>query len=393
MTRREATRGTARASAVGHDRHAPTRGTAILGGMASTPSAKVRLRDDITALPGYVPGARPRGTLAEKLSSNENPYPPLTRVVAAVMDAAADLNRYPDLAATELVAAIAELHGVEQDQIVVGNGSVAVLETILRALCSPGDEVVFAWRSFEAYPIAVAVAGATPVPVPLASGGRHDIAAMLGAVTARTKAVLLCSPNNPTGPVLTQDEVQAVLDGVPADVLVLLDEAYVEFVTDPDAVDALPLLRDDPRLVVLRTFSKAYGLAGLRVGYALGRARLVAGFRATSTPFGVNGLAQVAAVASLRAHDQLMERVAALVAERERVVAALRDQGWDVPDAQGNFVWFGVGERAGVLTDAFLRAGVLVRPFAGEGVRVTIGDPEANDVVLAVAGEFRRTLS
>lgn len=359
----------------------------MLGAMA-TPPRKVRLRESVLALPPYVPGARPQGAMVEKLSSNENPFPPLPGVLTAVTDAAADFNRYPDMAATELIAALAELNGVEPDQIVVGNGSTAVLETILKALCQEGDEVVHAWRSFEAYPIAVAVTGATSVPVPLTSEGRHDVDAMLAAVTDRTRAILLCTPNNPTGPVLTQAEVERVLAEAPSDVLVLLDEAYVEFVRDPAVVDAASLLPQHSRLVVLRTFSKAYGLAGLRVGYAVGRARLIGGFRAASTPFGVNALAQVAALESLRHREELLERVEQLVQERERLVAALRGQGWDIPDAQGNFVWFGVGDRAGVLARAFAEAGVIVRPFAGEGVRVTVGDSEANDVVVDVAGEF-----
>lgn len=354
---------------------------------------KVRVRDQIAALPAYVPGARGDGTMREKLSSNENPFPPLPRVLAAVADAAADLNRYPDMYATQLCEALAAEHGVTPDQVVVGNGSVAVLETILDAVCEPGDEVVYAWRSFEAYPIAIAVAGASGVPVPVRPDGRHDVAGMVSAVTDRTKVVLLCTPNNPTGPVLTDTEVRAALEALPRDVLVLIDEAYVEFVRQPGAVDSLALLAEDPRVVVLRTFSKAYGLAGLRVGFALGRPRLIAGIRSASTPFGVNGIAQAAALESLRAKDELAERVEEIVAERERVVAALREQGWDIPDAQGNFVWLGVGEQAGMVADLLAQAGVLVRPFAGDGVRVTIADPPSNDIVLRVAARVREALT
>lgn len=363
--------------------------------------AKVRLRESIAQLPSYVPGARPEGTLTEKLSSNENPFPPLPGVVAAVSDAAADLNRYPDLTASRLVHTLAERFDVEPDHVVVGNGSVALLETILAALLEPGDEVVYAWRSFEAYPIAIALAGGTAVPVPLTVDQRHDLPAMAGAVTVRTRAVILCSPNNPTGPVLRDTEVRELLAALPEHVLVLLDEAYIEFVRGPDSdddddaegrpVDGLALLREDPRVLVLRTFSKAYGLAGLRVGYALARPRIAKGLRAASTPFGVNSLAQVAAIESLHSEAELFERVAELVTERERLVRALRDAGWTIPEAQGNFVWFPVGERAGLLADAFARAGILVRPFAGDGVRVTVGDREANDAVIAVARSFRTT--
>lgn len=384
------------------------------------PMAKVRLRESIAQLPAYVPGARPDGAMVEKLSSNENPFPPLSGVVAAVSDAAADLNRYPDLAASRLVGELATRFALEPDHVVVGNGSVAVLETILHALLEPGDEVVYAWRSFEAYPIAVAVAGGTSVPVPLTADARHDLPAMAAAVTQRTKAVIVCSPNNPTGTAVTHGEVRDLLDALPEDVLVLLDEAYVEFVrgsvADADAdghgsavgdraedigdgmhddatrqLDALALLREDPRVVVLRTFSKAYGLAGLRVGYALARPRIAKGLRAAGTPFGVNALAQVAAVESLRSETELFARVQELVEERERMVLALRAAGWDIPEAQGNFVWFPVGERTGLLAEAFSRAGLIVRPFAGDGVRVSIGDPEANDAVVAVATEFLAT--
>ncbi|MFC4554660.1 histidinol-phosphate transaminase [Georgenia faecalis] len=350
-----------------------------------------RLRADLDELPAYVPGERPpAGAATFKLSSNENPYPPLPGVVAAVADAAADLNRYPDMAATGLVAALAERLGVGADRVVVGNGSVAVLETLLRAACVPGDEVVHAWRSFEAYPIAVRVAGARSVPVPLTADGRHDLDAMAEAVTPRTRAVLLCSPNNPTGPALHEAEVRAFLARVPREVLVVLDEAYVEFVRDPDVVDGLALVADHKNVVLLRTFSKAYGLAGLRVGYAVARPRLVRGLRAVSTPFGVNALAQVAARVSLRAEDALAERVEHIVAERGRVLAALAEQGWTVPDAQGNFVWLPLGRRALAFAQEAAREGVLVRGFAGDGVRVSIGDHEANDAFLAVAGAWRQ---
>lgn len=350
---------------------------------------KVRVRDQIADLPAYVPGARGDGTMRDKLSSNENPFPPLPRVLAAVADAAADLNRYPDMYASELAEALARVHDVEPDQVVIGNGSVALVEIILKAICEPGDEVVYPWRSFEAYPITIAVAGATGTPIPLTEQGRHDIPAMIAALTDRTKAIVLCSPNNPTGPALTEAELQRVLDEVPPHVLVLLDEAYVEFIRASDAADGMRVVADSPNLVVLRTFSKAYGLAGLRVGYAVGRSKLMAGIRAASTPFGVNGLAQAAALESLRARDELLGHVSEIVQERDRVVQLLTDQGWQIPDAQGNFVWFDVGAHAGALADAFAQGGILVRPFAGDGVRVTIGDRASNDVVIEVAGAFR----
>ncbi|WP_255491681.1 MULTISPECIES: histidinol-phosphate transaminase [unclassified Actinotalea] len=340
----------------------------------------------VRSLPAYVPGARAaveRG--AHKLSSNENPFPPLPAVREAVAEAASGLNRYPDMFATELGEALAARHGVEPAAVVAGCGSVAVLGHALQAFCDAGDEVVHAWRSFEAYPILIGLQGAVGVPVPLTADGRHDLAAMAAAVTERTRAVLVCSPNNPTGPALRHAEVAAFLAAVPPRVLVVLDEAYVEFVRQDDAVDSGALLAAHPNVVVLRTFSKAYGLAALRVGYAVARPEVASAIRTASTPFGVNHLAQVAALASLRAQDELRARVDAVVAARGGLLAGLRAQGWAVPDAQGNFVWLPLGARTlDVAADAAAH-GVLVRPFAGEGVRITVGDAAANDAVLALA--------
>lgn len=350
---------------------------------------EVPLRAAIEALPAYVPGARPvAGARVHKLSSNENPYPPLPSVLDAVTRAGHEVNRYPDMYATELGEALAALHGCAPEQVVTAAGSVAVLGHILEAVCDAGDEVVFPWRSFEAYPILVAVAGARGVPVGLAAGGRHDLAAMAAAVTPRTRAVLLCTPNNPTGPALHAHEVEAFLDAVPGDVAVVVDEAYAEFVRDPEAVDTARLLRERPNVVVTRTFSKAYGLAGLRVGYGLARPALAAGIRAASTPFGVNGVAQVAALASLGARAELLERVDDVVRERERVVEALAALGVEVPDPQGNFVWLAVGERTVELAAFARERGVLVRPFAGEGVRVSVGTPEENDAFVRLMREW-----
>jgi histidinol-phosphate aminotransferase len=355
----------------------------------ATKSSSVRLRPDVDTLPSYVPGERPApGRLLYKLSSNEIAFPPLTAVNAAMVDAAADLNRYPDMYATELTEAIGEKFGVGAERVTVGNGSVAVLQHVLTAVCEPGDEVVMAWRSFESYPISVQVAGARAVQVPVDAAGRHDLPAMAAAVTDRTRAVLLCSPNNPTGPALTQTELREFLASVPPSVMVVLDEAYIDFVTLADRTDGPALLTDHKNLVVLRTFSKAYGLAGLRVGFALARRRLTTGFRAVSTPFGVNAMAMAAARAALRAEGQVRERVAEVVAERERVVTNLTGQGWTLPDAQGNFVWLGLGRRTAAFADHARTHGVLVRAFAGEGVRVSVGEPEGNDLFLELAADW-----
>ena len=264
----------------------------------------------------------------------------------------------------------------------------AVLYHLLQAFCDPGDEVVYAWRSFEAYPIAVSATGAVSVQVPVDPEGRHDLDAMAEAVTERTKVVIVCTPNNPTGPSVTATELRAFLEKVPDRVLVVVDEAYREFVREQDPVDGLALVERHANVVAMRTFAKAYGLAGFRVGYLVGHEEVAAAVRACALPFGVSSVAQAAAVASLAAEDELLRRVDAIVAERERVVAALRDQGWSFPEPQGNFVWLPLGNRTPELVALAEEAGITVRPFAGEGVRITFGEPEANDVFLSVAAKL-----
>jgi histidinol-phosphate aminotransferase len=323
-----------------------------------------------------------------KLSSNENPYPPLPGVLAAAEAAAASMNRYPDMGSVGLYEALSAKLGVPTSDLALATGSVALIYQLVQAFCEPGDEVVHAWRSFEAYPIATAVAGATSVRVPVLADGRHDLDAMHAAITDRTRVVLVCTPNNPTGPAVTQSELDAFLAAVPSHVLVVVDEAYTEFVRMADAVDGVAAYQRHENVVLTRTFSKAYGLAGLRVGYAVGPEPLAAALRAVSLPFGVTAVAQAAAVASLAAEGALLERVDGLVAERGRVLEGLRAGGVEVPDAQGNFVWFGVGDRAVDLAAACDQSGVVVRPFAGDGVRATIGEPEANDRLVEVVSRF-----
>lgn len=349
------------------------------------------MRSAVQQIPAYVPGARPGlGAEVHKLSSNENPFPPLPSVREAVVRAAADLNRYPDMFATELGEVLAAKHGVGPDAIVAGCGSVAVLGHVLQAFCDAGDEVVYAWRSFEAYPILVRLQGAVPVQVPLDADGRHDLPAMARAVTDRTRVVMVCSPNNPTGPAVHHQELVAFLAAVPAHVLVVLDEAYVEFVRHDDPVDSAAVLAAHPNVVLLRTFSKAYGLAALRVGYAVTHPDLARAIRTASTPFGVNHLAQVAALASLQpgAQAELTARVDSVVSERGRLVASLREQGWSVPDSEANFVWLPTGARTLDLARAAAERGLLVRPFAGEGLRISVGMPDANDRVLATTADW-----
>jgi histidinol-phosphate aminotransferase len=357
-----------------------------------TSDIPVRIRPEIAALPPYKQG-RPAGADAFKLSSNENPFDPLPGVLAAVQAQTA-LNRYPDATAARLRARLAERFGVSADAVHIGAGSVSILAQLILAAAAPGDEVVYAWRSFEAYPGLVSVAGATSVTVPITADGRHDLAAMADAVTDRTRVIIVCSPNNPTGPIVTQDEFDAFVERVPADVLVVLDEAYSEFVTDPAAVDGAAVLATGahPNVVVLRTFSKAYGLAGLRVGYAVGHTRILDAARSTAIPLSVTAQAEDAALVSLDAEAELLERVAAIGLRRDAFVDALRAQGWRVPDAQGNFVWLATGDETAAAAQAFEEGGVIVRPFAGDGIRISVGEAEAVEKVLGVAASIVRTL-
>jgi histidinol-phosphate aminotransferase len=350
-----------------------------------------RLRETLDRLPAYAAGKPPAGgsdLRPYKLSSNENPYPPLPGVLEAINEAAAATNRYPDPAATALVEALAERHSVPVDHLAVGTGSVGLLQQVVQISAAPGDEVLFAWRSFEAYPIMTIIGGATPVQVPLRADETHDLDAMADAITERTRLVFVCTPNNPTGTVVRQDALDRFLARVPDDVLVVVDEAYVEFVRDRDAVRGLETYRDRPNVAVLRTFSKAYGLAGLRVGLAIAHPRVAQALRQTAVPFGVSSIAQAAALASLRAEDALLERVEALVAERTRVEAALADQGWALPPSQANFVWLRLGGRIQEFVAACDAVNLAVRPYAADGVRVTIGETEANDRFLRVSRDF-----
>jgi histidinol-phosphate aminotransferase len=329
-----------------------------------------------------------------KLSSNENPFPPLPGVIEATARAVARMNRYPDIANTEMTAALSKRLGVPGDQLAFGTGSVAVLYHLLQATCEAGEEVIYAWRSFEAYPIAVGITGATPVPVPLGPGAVHDLDAMREAVTSATKVIMLCTPNNPTGPALRHQPVIDFIDSIPDHILIVLDEAYVEFVTDPKGLRALDAMTGRGNVVVLRTFSKAYGLAGFRVGYCVADADLATAVRAVSLPFGVSVAAQAAVIASLEAESQLLDRVADLVRARDVLAAGLRDLGFDIPDSQGNFVWLPGGSQTEAYAAAFAHAGVMVRPYASDGdwdgIRITVGEPAANDRVLDVAARLPR---
>jgi len=334
---------------------------------------RVRLRPDVVGIAPYRPG-RAAAADAFKLSSNENPYPPLPAVVAAL--GSVGINRYPDAVSSQLRERIAARWGARPEQVVVGPGSVALLAYLIWATCTPEDEVLYAWRSFEGYPLVAAAAGVRSVQVPNLANGEHDLAAMAAAVTERTRLVLLCSPNNPTGPAISRAAFAEFMAAVPSTLLVVLDEAYAEFVTDPDAVRGGEELPRHPNLVVLRTFSKAYGLAGLRVGYAIAAEYVADALRAVALPFGVTDVAQAAALASLDDEAELLERVDHIVARRERIRSGLLEQGWAVPDPQGNFVWLPTGARTAEIAAHFERAGLVVRSL-GEGVRISIGEEES----------------
>jgi histidinol-phosphate aminotransferase len=324
-----------------------------------------------------------------KLSSNESPFGPLPSVVKVIAEAAGQVNRYPDNGSVELTEAVAARFGVPASHVAVGCGSVGLAQQLLEAVGEPGAEVLYAWRSFESYPTLSDLAGVTSVRVPL-RGETHDLAAMADAITDRTRLIFVCNPNNPTGTVVHRAELEWFLGRVPEDCLVVLDEAYSEYVRDADVPDGISLYRDRANTAVLRTFSKAYGLAGLRVGFMVAHEPVVDAVRKTKLPFTVNALAQVAAIASLEAEPDLLERVEAVVKERDRVRGELLAQGWTVPPTEANFVWLRLGDDTADFAAACDREGVSVRPLGTDGARVSIGDHEANDILLAVARAYPR---
>jgi len=350
----------------------------------------VRLRPEIVALPAYRQGKAANAS-AFKLSSNENPFDPLPGVVDAV-NAVSAFNRYPDASALALRERLAARYNVASDEVHIGAGSVALLAQLITAAAGPGDEVLYSWRSFEAYPSLVTVSGATSVTVPNRADHGHDLPAMAAMITPRTRVVIVCSPNNPTGVVVTADEFAAFMDQVPTDLLVILDEAYAEFVTDPAAVDGTALLGRYPNLVVLRTFSKAYGLAGLRVGYGIGPVGILDAARATAIPLSVTGQASAAALASLDAEAELLARVGVIAARRDGIQQALAVAGLHSPSSQANFVWLPLGEATAAATERFTDAGLVVRPFHPEGIRVSIGEEESVATLLRISAEIVQDL-
>ncbi|MET0188746.1 MAG: histidinol-phosphate transaminase, partial [Pseudonocardia sediminis] len=345
------------------------------------------IRPDLDSLPAYVPGRTVPGLI--KLASNEVADPPAPAVLEAIARAAADGNRYPDLGVVELTERIGALYDIAPERIAVGCGSVTLCQQLVQVSClGPGDEVMFAWRSFEAYPIVTQIGGADVVTVPLDGEYRHDLDAMAAAVTERTRLIFVCSPNNPTGPVVRREEFERFLAAVGPGVVVALDEAYAEYVTDPDAVSGRPLLDAHPNLVVLRTFSKAYRMAGLRVGYALTSPELAAALRKVCPPFSVSSVAQAGAIAAIEHRDEILADCAKVVAERDRVRDALLAAGFTVPASQSNFVWLPLGDRSAAFAAHCAEHKVVVRPFPPDGVRVTVSRPDENDALIAAATAF-----
>lgn len=353
------------------------------------------IRPAIASVPPYRPG-KPApvgpGGVSYKLSSNENPYPPLPGVLAETQAACEQMNRYPDMANSALTTALADRHGVAEEQIAIGTGSVAVLYTLLQALAGEGDEVVYPWRSFEAYPIAVQLTGARSVQVPNRPDAGHDLEALRRAVTPATRVILICTPNNPTGPTVDHDQLKSFIDDVPDDIMIIIDEAYVEFGTAPNRARGLELIK--PNVASLRTFSKAYGLAGFRVGYCVADPLIAGAVRTASAPFGVSLPSQAAALASLQAEPELLQRVETLITQRDALVAGLRDLGLPVPDSDANFVWLPAGDRTADWAATFAEQGLMVRPFTDQpdaGLRITVGEPDADRLVLRTAATLDRS--
>ena len=351
-----------------------------------------RTRPDLETIPSYVPGRNFPGAI--KLASNETTFGPLPSVAKAITAEIELSNRYPDNRSVELIETLAESLGVPADHVAVGCGSVALCQDLVSITCAgPDDEVLYAWRSFEMYPIVTQIAAATAVTVGLTAEHAHDLDAMAAAVTDRTRLIFVCNPNNPTGTAAGRAEIERFLDAVPAHVIVVLDEAYFEYLRfqENDHPDGVEIGRTRPNVVVLRTFSKAYGLAGVRLGYAVADPTVIAALGKVHVPFSVSRLSQAAGIASLHAQAELLSRTDWIVTERERVRAALIGSGYDVPPSQANFVWLPLGADSVRFATASGEAGVLVRPYGLDGVRVTIGDRHENDQFLAFAATALET--
>ena len=341
-----------------------------------------RLRPELADLPAYAPGRTVPGAI--KIASNETVHGPLPSVRAAIASAVDNLNRYPDNGYVELKERLAKHVNFAPEHISVGCGSVSLCQQLIQITATVGDEVLFGWRSFEIYPLQVRTAGATPVQVPL-TDHTFDLDAMLAAITDRTRLIFVCNPNNPTSTVVDPDALARFVAAVPPHILVVLDEAYVEYIRGDLVPDSFGLVRAHSNVVVLRTFSKAYGLAGLRIGYAVADPDIVTALSKVYVPFTATSVSQAAAIACLDAADELLARTDAVVAERARVSTALQDAGYDLPASQANFVWLPLVGRAQQFAADAANSRIIVRPYGEDGVRVTVASPDENDTFLEFA--------
>jgi histidinol-phosphate aminotransferase len=360
----------------------------------------VTFAEKLSRIPHYEPGtslddakARAETADAVKLASNESPFPPHPDVVEAISSAAADVNRYPDPEARVLRRAIADRHETDPARIAVSNGSCEILLAAALALCEPGDEILYAWPSFSIYPHLPALSGAREIRVPLTDGYVHDLDAMLEEVTAATQLLIVCNPNNPTGTHLPVERIASFVESVPSRTTIILDEAYIEYQTNDDPDATLDLLAKHPNLVLLRTFSKCHGLAGLRVGYALCSPQFRAAVDAVRQPFSVNTLAQAAAAEAIRHQDDVALRVEKNLIERVFVEESLRELGFATAQSQTNFAWIELGDRdEGEVVADLTKAGVAVRPGAALGgpgcLRVTYGTRAENERFLTAMREL-----
>ena len=345
-----------------------------------------RLRPELAELPAYVEGKTVAGAI--KLASNETVHGPLPGVRAAIEQAIGAVNRYPDNHNVELKSRLAQ-HlkpggAFTPEHIAVGCGSVSLCQRLIQATASVGDEVLYGWPSFEMYPLQVRVAGAVPIQVPLRDY-TFDLDAMRTAITDRTRLIFVCNPNNPTSTVVEPTALARFIEAVPSHVLIAIDEAYVEYIRDGLQPDSLGLVGTYSNVVVLRTFSKAYGLAGLRVGYAVGDPQVITALNKVAVPFTTTNVSQAAAIASLDAAEELLARTDAVVGQRTRVATALRSAGFTLPPSQANFVWLPLGARTPDFVMRAADAGIVVRPYGADGVRITIGAAEENDALVRFA--------
>ena len=360
----------------------------------------VTFADKLARMPGYQAGVPTGHAPAEiaaagiaQLASNESPFPTHPKVVEAVTAAASAMNRYPDPDATLLRRRIAERYEVEPARVAVGNGSCEILLAAAEALCEPGAEILYAWPAFSMYPYLAALTGAREVRVPLDETDTHDLDAMAAEATAATQLLLVCNPNNPTATHLPSARIAEFCERIPGHVTIVLDEAYIEFQTNDDPDATLDLLDDFPNLVVLRTFSKCYGLAGLRVGYAIGSSSFRAAVDAVRQPFSVNALAQAAGAEAILHQDDVLDRVTSTAAERLRVEEALHELGLRTSESQANFSWVHLGDAdEATIVAGLAERRVAVRPGTPLGapgfIRVTYGSGEENDRFLAALGEL-----